>query len=59
MTAVAHEELDEFLWQRWKAMDPPEGCRAEIIEGPSKCHSPAVFVMGCSATVSAGSWTPI
>jgi Uma2 family endonuclease len=25
--------LDEALWQVWKAMDPPEGYRAEIIEG--------------------------
>ncbi|MCA6096230.1 Uma2 family endonuclease [Streptomyces sp. SCA3-4] len=44
MTALAHEvipvsdeepvsDLDEFLWQTWKAMDPPEGYRAEIIEG--------------------------
>lgn len=26
-------ELDEVLWQAWKAMDLPEGYRAEIIEG--------------------------
>lgn len=26
-------DLDEFLWQVWKTMDPPEGYRAEIIEG--------------------------
>ncbi|WP_455351288.1 hypothetical protein [Streptomyces sp. SYSU K217416] len=25
--------LDEVLWQAWKAMDLPEGYRAEIIEG--------------------------
>ncbi|MGW0841215.1 Uma2 family endonuclease [Streptomyces sp. NPDC002787] len=25
--------LSEALWQVWKAMDPPEGYRAEIIEG--------------------------
>ncbi len=24
--------LDEALWQAWKAMDLPEGCRAEIID---------------------------
>ncbi|MFF6785009.1 Uma2 family endonuclease [Streptomyces sp. NPDC012510] len=24
---------DEALWQVWKAMDPPEGYRGEIIEG--------------------------
>ncbi|OAH14118.1 Uma2 family endonuclease [Streptomyces jeddahensis] len=44
MTALAHEvipvvedesvsELDEILWQTWKAMELPEGYRAEIIEG--------------------------
>ncbi|MCX4550450.1 Uma2 family endonuclease [Streptomyces sp. NBC_01387] len=44
MTALAHEvspavdeypvsDLDEVLWQAWKAMDLPEGYRAEIIEG--------------------------
>ncbi|MFD6417364.1 Uma2 family endonuclease [Streptomyces sp. NPDC060194] len=44
MTALATEvfstvaddsvsELDEILWQAWKAMDLPEGYRAEIIEG--------------------------
>ncbi|MFJ6543109.1 Uma2 family endonuclease [Streptomyces sp. NPDC091385] len=26
-------DLDEVLWQAWKAMDLPEGYRAEIIEG--------------------------
>ncbi len=26
-------ELDEVLWQAWKAMELPEGYRAEIIEG--------------------------
>ncbi|MFJ2750153.1 Uma2 family endonuclease [Streptomyces sp. NPDC087297] len=47
MTALAHEmleavmprpatppsELDEVLWQAWKAMELPEGYRAEIVEG--------------------------
>ncbi|MGW2722182.1 Uma2 family endonuclease [Streptomyces sp. NPDC001492] len=49
MTALAHErpeimsdtqaeslnvsDLDEGLWQVWKAMELPEGYRAEIIEG--------------------------
>ncbi|MFK4099965.1 Uma2 family endonuclease [Streptomyces sp. NPDC019531] len=49
MTALAHErpktmseaqpeslngpDLDEVLWQAWKAMELPEGYRAEIIEG--------------------------
>ncbi|MFI2617839.1 Uma2 family endonuclease [Streptomyces sp. NPDC018584] len=43
MTALAHEvtpvvdnpvsDLDEILWQAWKAMDLPEGYRAEIIDG--------------------------
>ncbi|MFI0739858.1 Uma2 family endonuclease [Streptomyces sp. NPDC021100] len=44
MTALAHEvipvaddepvaDLDTFLWETWKAMDLPEGYRAEIIEG--------------------------
>ncbi|MFG2650881.1 Uma2 family endonuclease [Streptomyces sp. NPDC048436] len=43
MTALAHEvtpvvnnpvpDLDEVLWQAWKAMDLPDGYRAEIIEG--------------------------
>ncbi|GGT27101.1 Uma2 family endonuclease [Streptomyces chromofuscus] len=44
MTALAEEvapvvadqpvsDLDEVLWQAWKAMDLPEGYRAEIIEG--------------------------
>ncbi|MFH8639790.1 Uma2 family endonuclease [Streptomyces goshikiensis] len=37
MSALAHEAmcdpgLDEVLWQAWKAMDLPEGYRAEIIE---------------------------
>ncbi|WP_260635622.1 Uma2 family endonuclease [Streptomyces angustmyceticus] len=26
-------DLDELLWQAWKAMELPEGLRAEIIEG--------------------------
>ncbi|MFD8982347.1 Uma2 family endonuclease [Streptomyces sp. NPDC059564] len=38
MSALAHEApydpgFDEGLWQTWKAMDLPEGYRAEIIEG--------------------------
>ncbi|MEU6234571.1 Uma2 family endonuclease [Kitasatospora sp. NPDC047058] len=37
MTALVAEEtvvdLDQALWQVWKAMDVPEGFRAEIIEG--------------------------
>ncbi|MFI8104022.1 Uma2 family endonuclease [Streptomyces sp. NPDC086023] len=44
MTALAHEhdapeakmphqDLDEVLWQAWKAMELPEGYRAEIVEG--------------------------
>ncbi|GGN25487.1 Uma2 family endonuclease [Streptomyces fuscichromogenes] len=49
MTALAHErpktmseasaaivnvpDLDEVLWQAWKAMELPDGYRAEIIEG--------------------------
>ncbi|KOU31622.1 hypothetical protein ADK52_03350 [Streptomyces sp. WM6372] len=47
MTALAHETLeavmpkvttspsdqDEAVWQSWKAMDPPEGYHAEIVEG--------------------------
>ena len=44
LTTLAHEvipvvenepvsELDEILWRTWKAMDLPEGYRAEIIEG--------------------------
>ncbi|MFG3294422.1 Uma2 family endonuclease [Streptomyces sp. NPDC048179] len=60
MTALAHErpetmseapaeivnvpDLDEVLWQAWKAMELPEGYRAEIIEGaievsPTACRS--------------------
>jgi Uma2 family endonuclease len=27
------DDLDQVLWQAWKAMDLPEGYRAEIIEG--------------------------
>lgn len=26
-------DLDEILWRAWKALEPPEGCRAEIVEG--------------------------
>ncbi|MFF8783495.1 Uma2 family endonuclease [Streptomyces sp. NPDC015125] len=41
MTALAPEapgstpglDLDELLWQAWKAMELPEGLRAEIVEG--------------------------
>ncbi|WP_030761699.1 MULTISPECIES: Uma2 family endonuclease [unclassified Streptomyces] len=47
MTALAHEtleavmpkvatspsELDDVLWQAWKAMELPEGYHAEIVEG--------------------------
>ncbi|MCI4082014.1 Uma2 family endonuclease [Streptomyces sp. MMS21 TC-5] len=47
MTALAHEtleaamptvttppsDLDDVLWQAWKAMELPEGYRAEIVEG--------------------------
>ncbi|MEU2333311.1 Uma2 family endonuclease [Streptomyces sp. NPDC013172] len=68
MTALAHErpktmseaqaelfdgpDLDEVLWQAWKAMELPEGYRAEIIEGaievsPTGCysHSQIVFML--------------
>ena len=31
--APSNAELDEVLWQAWKAMELPEGYRAEIIEG--------------------------
>ncbi|MFE1315934.1 Uma2 family endonuclease [Streptomyces sp. NPDC058755] len=30
---VNEPDLDEVLWQAWKAMELPEGYRAEIIEG--------------------------
>ncbi|MFK0217486.1 Uma2 family endonuclease [Streptomyces vinaceus] len=47
MTALAHETLeavmpkvttspsdqDEAVWQSWKAMNPPEGYHAEVVEG--------------------------
>lgn len=33
MTALTRSDLDEVLWQAWKAMELPEGLRAEIIEG--------------------------
>ncbi len=41
MSALAHEapentsglDPDELLWQAWKAMELPEGLRAEIVEG--------------------------
>ncbi|MEV8018747.1 Uma2 family endonuclease [Streptomyces sp. NPDC086554] len=32
-SAPSAAELDEVLWQAWKAMELPEGYRAEIIEG--------------------------
>ncbi|MFF4385407.1 Uma2 family endonuclease [Streptomyces sp. NPDC001552] len=31
--ATSPSELDEVLWQAWKAMELPEGYRAEIVEG--------------------------
>ncbi|MGY1580048.1 Uma2 family endonuclease [Streptomyces sp. MN13] len=31
--SVNGSDLDEVLWQAWKAMELPEGYRAEIIEG--------------------------
>ncbi|MEV2251141.1 Uma2 family endonuclease [Streptomyces sp. NPDC050147] len=42
-------DLDEVLWQVWKAMDLPEGCRAEIIEGaievsPTGCRRHMVLI---------------
>ncbi len=38
-------DLDEVLWQAWKALDLPEGYRAEIIEGgPSRCRPPIAVV---------------
>ncbi len=30
---IGEEDLDQVLWQAWKAMKLPEGYRAEIIEG--------------------------
>ncbi|WP_232107944.1 MULTISPECIES: hypothetical protein [Streptomyces] len=36
--------LDEVLWQAWKAMELPEGYRAEIIEGAIEV-SPTGFLM--------------
>lgn len=32
-TTTPGPDLDEVLWQAWKAMELPEGLRAEIIEG--------------------------
>ncbi|GHD99932.1 Uma2 family endonuclease [Streptomyces alanosinicus] len=68
MTALAHErpktmseapaeplngpDLDEVLWQAWKAMELPEGYRAEIIEGAIEVsptgrysHSQTIFLL--------------
>ncbi|MFG2955928.1 Uma2 family endonuclease [Streptomyces sp. NPDC048291] len=68
MTALAHErpetmseasadivnvpDLDEVLWQAWKAMELPEGYRAEIIEGAIEVsptgrysHSQIIFML--------------
>src|SRR4051794_31754334 len=45
-------DLDEVLWQAWKAMELPEGHRAEIIEGVIEgsptgrySHSQIVFLL--------------
>ncbi|MFE5032156.1 Uma2 family endonuclease [Streptomyces sp. NPDC056683] len=45
-------DLDEVLWQAWKAMELPEGYRAEIIEGAIEVsptgrysHSQIVFIL--------------
>ncbi|MEV7390923.1 Uma2 family endonuclease [Streptomyces sp. NPDC091215] len=45
-------DLDEVLWQAWKAMELPEGYRAEIIEGVIEVsptgrysHSQIVFML--------------
>ncbi|MFF4311771.1 Uma2 family endonuclease [Streptomyces sp. NPDC001507] len=45
-------DLDEVLWQAWKAMELPEGYRAEIIEGAIEVsptgrysHSQIVFML--------------
>ncbi|MFF5143401.1 Uma2 family endonuclease [Streptomyces sp. NPDC013157] len=45
-------DLDEVLWQAWKAMELPEGYRAEIIEGAIEvsstdryAHSQIVFML--------------
>ncbi len=45
-------DLDEVLWQAWKAMDLPEGYHAEIIEGAIEvsptgryAHSQIVFLL--------------
>ncbi|MCD7440623.1 Uma2 family endonuclease [Streptomyces lincolnensis] len=44
--------LDEVVWQAWKAMELPEGYRAEIIEGAIEVsptgrysHSQAIFLL--------------
>lgn len=39
-TSEPGSDLDEVLWQAWKAMDLPEGYRAEIIEGAIEVASP-------------------
>ncbi|MFF3502417.1 Uma2 family endonuclease [Streptomyces sp. NPDC003247] len=45
-------DLDEVLWQAWKAMELPEGYRAEIIEGAIEVsptgrysHSQIIFLL--------------
>jgi len=50
MTALTHEvipvvtnesvSVDEILWETWKAMELPEGYRAEIIEGAIEVSPP-------------------
>ncbi|GFE21878.1 hypothetical protein [Streptomyces nigrescens] len=39
-------DLDEVLWQAWKAMEPPEGLHAEIFEGSIKVSPTGRFAHG-------------
>jgi hypothetical protein len=73
LTALAHErpqavseaqteflnepDLDEVLWQAWKAMELPEGYRAEIIEGTIEVSPTARRSHGLIANSVRRAWT--
>ncbi len=37
-------DLDEVLWQAWKAMDLPEATAPRSSRGPSRCRLPVAVV---------------
>ncbi|MFI2431254.1 hypothetical protein [Streptomyces sp. NPDC018693] len=50
-------DLDDVLWRAWKAMELPEGYRAEIIEGAIEVSPTVLCPMRRSSIVCVGDLT--